>query len=116
MNLLLTFVLVGDLYSQMNFWKKEKEPIPENYIIGCLFQVLQGLDFVHSHDLLHGDIKPANIFLGDDGSVKLGDFGISEIMVSDTEIDLRVRGWTYEYLSPETIIFFSKSAEPIRSS
>ena len=42
----------------------------------CVCVCVQGLDHLHSHQLGHFDIKPSNIFLGSDGSCKLGDFGL----------------------------------------
>ncbi len=40
-------------------------------------EVLSGLSFAHARGIIHRDIKPANVFITRDGSVKLGDFGIS---------------------------------------
>ena len=42
----------------------------------CL-QILQGLAYLRSKDLIHRDIKPSNILLSRDGVVKLCDFGVS---------------------------------------
>lgn len=38
-------------------------------------QILEGLTFLHSNDIIHCDLKPDNIFLLADGTVKIGDFG-----------------------------------------
>lgn len=37
----------------------------------------QGLHHIHSHQILHLDLKPANIFITAEGSLKIGDFGLS---------------------------------------
>ena len=37
----------------------------------------QGLDAIHSHDMIHLDIKPANLFLDSNMTLKVGDFGIA---------------------------------------
>jgi serine/threonine protein kinase len=39
---------------------------------------LKGLKHIHDNNIVHSDIKPANIFTGKDGQVKIGDFGVSK--------------------------------------
>ena len=41
--------------------------------------MLTGVEFIHSKDLQHQDLKPESIFLMPDGQVKLGDFGIGKV-------------------------------------
>lgn len=41
-------------------------------------ELMRALEFVHSHHVVHRDIKPPNILCGMDGSVKLGDFGLAK--------------------------------------
>lgn len=38
--------------------------------------VFQGLKHLHNNDMVHMDIKPANVFIGLDGLCKIGDFGL----------------------------------------
>ena len=40
----------------------------------------QGLDYLHAHHVVHGDIKPDNLLLAADGRVKISDFGSSRIL------------------------------------
>ena len=53
------------------------EPIAEERIWDWTAQLLQGLSFLHSHRLIHLDIKPDNVFLTRDGGLKIGDLGTS---------------------------------------
>ena len=44
-----------------------------------MWQILCGVDFLHSHRIVHRDIKPQNILLSNDGTLKLADFGLARI-------------------------------------
>jgi serine/threonine protein kinase len=48
-----------------------------------LEQCLEGLEFAHDKNRVHGDIKPRNIFVLGTGEIKLGDFGVAKILSSD---------------------------------
>jgi serine/threonine protein kinase len=50
----------------------------EEALADIAYQVLLGLDFLHSNQQMHRDIKPGNILLNCEGVVKLADFGISK--------------------------------------
>ncbi len=64
-----------------------------------LFQdVLSALGFAHQHLVIHGDIKPSNIMVNEDGQVKLLDFGISRLVNSH---DTKLNGYSLNYLTPE---------------
>jgi serine/threonine protein kinase len=50
-------------------------PIPVELVWSFVGDIASGLDFIHSKQIVHLDIKPANVFIGNTGSLKIGDFG-----------------------------------------
>src|SRR5258708_4515988 len=56
---------------------------PPLLLIDIATQACLGLEAAHSHGIVHRDIKPANIFLTKPGTVKLLDFGVAKLVVSD---------------------------------
>ncbi|XP_064598335.1 mitogen-activated protein kinase kinase kinase 3-like [Liolophura sinensis] len=68
-------------------------------------QVLEGLEYLHDHMIVHRDIKGANILKDPSGNVKLGDFGASrrlQAICSQTLMQMSVSGTPY-WMSPEVI-------------
>jgi len=67
-------------------------------------QVAQGLKYLHSQNIIHGDIKPQNILLArpplSTGSVKIADFGISKTLHVDNET-LQETAGTPAFMSPQ---------------
>lgn len=64
--------------------------------------VLDGLEAVHRRGVIHRDVKPANIFFGAAGGVKLGDFGVAHLADLGATLTGALLG-TLAYMSPEQI-------------
>ncbi|MDP2436624.1 MAG: protein kinase, partial [archaeon] len=66
-----------------------------------------GLYYLHSFDgdraIMHRDVKSANFLVGNDWTVKVGDFGISRILSSETELRKTLCG-TMSYCAPEILL------------
>ncbi|XP_026323788.1 raf homolog serine/threonine-protein kinase Raf-like [Hyposmocoma kahamanoa] len=56
-------------------------PLPLLYLIDVARQTAQGMDYLHAKNIIHRDLKSNNIFLRDDWSVKIGDFGLATAKV-----------------------------------
>jgi len=67
-------------------------------------QILEGLEYLHAHDVIHRDIKGANILVDKDGVCKLSDFGGAKIIVEEMEVSKQqsFKG-TPHWMAPETI-------------
>ncbi|KZT62001.1 kinase-like protein [Calocera cornea HHB12733] len=116
----------GDLSGIIKQSRKLKQPVPEDTIWAYLTQLLYALHYCHhpgvplpvtsgaqggdvaegdwregKQVILHRDLKPENVFLDANGSIKLGDFGLSKAISSSTFANTYV-GTPY-YMSPELI-------------
>ncbi|MDY2728000.1 MAG: protein kinase [Candidatus Onthovivens sp.] len=75
-----------------------------NEACSIMLQLCDALIYIHSKRIVHRDIKSSNIYIESDGSIKLGDFGISILLNSDMNINenSKVMG-TAQYLAPELV-------------
>jgi serine/threonine-protein kinase len=77
-------------------------PLPVDQALDIAAQLGTGLHFAHAHGIIHRDVKPANIWLLDDGGVKLLDFGIAKFGESTLTTAGDVVG-SIAYMSPEQL-------------
>ncbi|KAM6346693.1 cyclin-dependent kinase-like 2 isoform 2-T3 [Podargus strigoides] len=68
-----------------------------------LFQIMRGIAFCHSHNIIHRDIKPENILVSQSGVVKLCDFGFARTIAASGEAytDYVATRW---YRAPELLV------------
>ena len=72
--LVCQYISGGDLEKRLEESEGRKLPMDEALRIGL--QLCNALDHAHGQGIIHRDLKPGNIWLSEDGSVKLGDFGL----------------------------------------
>ncbi|XP_024242872.1 serine/threonine-protein kinase TAO2 isoform X3 [Oncorhynchus tshawytscha] len=68
------------LGSASDLLEVHKKPLQEQEIAAITHGALQGLVYLHSHNMIHRDVKAGNILLTEPGQVKLGDFGSASII------------------------------------
>lgn len=61
----------GDNLTKLNTRKNSRD-IPESVVTTIMHEAINGVAYLHDEDHVHGDIKPENIFLSEDGEVKIG--------------------------------------------
>ncbi|KAK8940912.1 Mitogen-activated protein kinase kinase 5 [Platanthera zijinensis] len=96
--LLLEYMDAGSLESLTGF--KSRGPFQEAALSVISRQVLLGLSYLHSHKIVHRDIKPGNLLVNAAGEIKIADFGVSKIMRRSLDPCLSYVG-TSAYMSPE---------------
>jgi serine/threonine protein kinase len=81
-------------------------PLPQ--VFAVMHGVLQALDYAHRHAIVHRDMKPENVLLSDEGSVKVADFGIARLTdesmpPGSTATKTGTTVGTPQYMSPEQV-------------
>lgn len=97
----------GNLYELM---KQRDRLFPESHIRNIMFQIFQGLAFMHKHGFFHRDIKPENMLVKGD-VVKVADFGLArEIRSKPPFTDYVSTRW---YRAPEVLLRSTNYNSPI---
>ena len=92
----------GDLRQYIKKYKNNNMKISERRIWHFLIQILLAIEYLHRNNIIHRDIKTANIMINKDYSISVGDFGVSKILKPDINLATTQIGTPY-YLCPEII-------------
>lgn len=99
-NIFLEYVPGGSLNTMLTNYGPFEEPLIRNFTR----QILIGVNYLHSKNIIHRDIKGANILIDIKGEVKISDFGISKKLTSNTNLSKRasLQGSVY-WMAPEVV-------------
>ena len=79
-------------------------PLPAERAATLIDSILSALEHAHRAGVVHRDVKPANVMVTDEGSVKIMDFGIARVLGAEQKtVDFRLMG-TPAYMSPEQVM------------
>jgi eukaryotic-like serine/threonine-protein kinase len=85
---------------------RSRGPLPTTEAVDAVLQIIAGLEVAQRIGIIHRDVKPSNCFVDSDGTVKIGDFGLSISTAVRTETALTVAGsflGTPAFCSPEQL-------------
>lgn len=80
LNIFLEYVPGGSIATMLKQYNTFQEPLIRNFVR----QILTGLSYLHSKDIIHRDIKGANVLVDNKGGIKISDFGISKRVEAST--------------------------------
>ncbi|KAJ2230421.1 MAPK protein hog1 [Coemansia sp. RSA 1722] len=83
---------------------RQSRPLEKQFIQYFLYQILRGLKYVHSADVIHRDLKPSNIVINENCDLKICDFGLARVQ------DPQMTGYvsTRYYRAPEIMLTWQK--------
>ncbi|XP_042735512.1 calcium/calmodulin-dependent protein kinase kinase 1 isoform X2 [Lagopus leucura] len=84
------------------------EPFSEDQARLYFRDIVLGIEYLHYQKIIHRDIKPSNLLLGDDGHVKIADFGVSN-QFEGNDAQLSSTAGTPAFMAPEAISDTGKS-------
>ena len=98
LNIVMVFCELGDMYTKIH--KQKGEYFPEEQILLWLAQLCLALSYIHDKQILHRDIKTQNIFIQNEHTIRIGDFGIAKGYNQNQDLGGSLIG-TPLYMAPE---------------
>ena len=78
--------------------------LPERKALLIARDVARALEFAHGRGVVHRDVKPDNVLIGNDGAIKLTDFGLAKLLQNDQRLTQSgIALGTPHYISPEQV-------------
>ena len=98
LNIVMVFCEMGDMYTKIR--KQKGEYFSEETIFLWIAQLCLALSYVHDKQILHRDIKTQNIFIQNEHTIRIGDFGIAKGYNQNQDLGGSLIG-TPLYMAPE---------------
>ena len=74
-----------NLYNVIKEAKNNKQKLNENFIWELFIKISIGIGNLNKSNIIHGKLKPSNVFIANDGNIKLGNFGFLKLLNSKNE-------------------------------
>ena len=73
----LSYVVLDLMESDLHQIIHSSQPLTLEHVRYFLYQLLRGLKYMHSAQVIHRDLKPSNLLVNENCELKIGDFGMA---------------------------------------
>lgn len=80
------------------------QPLSADHIKVFLYQILRGVKYLHSSNIIHRDIKPGNLLVNSNCVLKICDFGLARVLENDDNKNMTLEVVTQYYRAPELLM------------
>ncbi|KAJ7114227.1 kinase-like domain-containing protein [Mycena epipterygia] len=84
-----------------NFVKIRNETLPDRRVDKLLFETAQGLAYLHSQNIVHGDLRGRNVLIDDGEHAQLADFGLAIVTDATLGTTSTTQGSSLRWMAPE---------------
>jgi hypothetical protein len=85
-----------------SYLRRVQRPLPAARQLGLVCDVARGMDYLHNCNIVHRDLKAANLLLNEHGECKVADFGLARV-VDGAAGSMTAETGTYRWMAPEVI-------------
>ena len=109
--ILVTDLMDTDMYQIIN---SDQQLLVDHHRY-FIYQLLRGLKYIHSANVIHRDLKPSNLLLNANCDLKITDFGLARILAEASEADNYLTEYvaTRWYRAPEVLLNYETYGTPI---
>lgn len=110
------YVVLDLMETDLHHIIHSQQQLTDEHVRYFLYQILRGLKYIHSANVLHRDLKPSNLLVNQDCELKIGDFGMARGLSSSPSEQKRVMTEyvaTRWYRAPELMLSLNEYSEAI---
>ncbi|CAL1710049.1 unnamed protein product [Somion occarium] len=97
----------GNVMQCISHLLKQKEKVP---YYRWIYEIASGMQYLFHEDVVHGDLRGANILVDDKLSIQIADFGLSRVLDPDSAKEVSIQSGAVRWFAPEIVLHSAKAS------